>query len=115
MSRDYRLFLEDILECCQRILEYSTDFNFERFQTDRMAYDAILRNLEIIGEAAKNIPPELRARYPRVDWRGIAGLRDVMAHGYYGLQDETIWDIIQNEVPPLAEQIQQILQKEFGA
>ncbi len=77
-----------------------------------MAYDAILRNLEIIGEAAKNIPPEIRSKYPEVDWRGMAGLRDVMAHTYYALQDETLWSIVQNRVPELYTSAERILEQE---
>jgi uncharacterized protein with HEPN domain len=72
--------LEDILESGTRILNYSSGLDLARFVSNRMAYDAILRNLEIIGEAAKNVPPQVRLKYPEVDWRSIAGLRDVMAH-----------------------------------
>jgi uncharacterized protein with HEPN domain len=115
MSRDYRLFLGDILECGMRILDYSVSLDLSGFISNRMAYDAILRNMEIIGEAAKNVPPEVRTRYPEVDWRGMAGLRDVMAHEYYGLEDETLWDIVQHELPPLIAQVKRILQKEPGA
>jgi uncharacterized protein with HEPN domain len=115
MSRDYRLFLEDIMECGARVQSYSANLDFDGFVSNRMAYDAILRNLELIGEAAKNVPPEVRARYPELDWRGIAGLRDVMAHEYYGLENETLWDIVQREVPPLVEQIKRILREESGS
>ena len=115
MSRDYRLFLEDIMECGARVHSYSANLDFDGFVSNRMAYDAILRNLELIGEAAKNVPPEVRARYPELDWRGIAGLRDVMAHEYYGLENETLWDIVQREVPPLVEQIKRILREESGS
>lgn len=66
-----------------------------------MAYDATVRNLEILGEAAKNIPEDIRQRYPTVDWRGIAGLRDVVAHAYFALDDATLWKIIKTDMPQL--------------
>ncbi|MCI0476523.1 MAG: DUF86 domain-containing protein [Anaerolineales bacterium] len=112
MSRDYRLFLEDILECGMRIQSYAASLDFASFVSNQMAYDAILRNLEIIGEAAKNLPPEVRNRYPQVEWRAIAGLRDVMAHEYYGLENETLWNVVEREVPALVNQVKKILQQE---
>ncbi len=112
MSRDYRLFLEDILNCGLSIQRYAAGLDFDQFVSNRMAYDAILRNVELIGEAAKNVPPDIRARYPEVEWREIAGLRDVVAHEYFGLQDETLWDIVSHEVPVLVEQVRKILDQE---
>lgn len=108
MSRDYRLYLDDIATSCAKILRYTAGLSFEAFLENELVYDAVLRNLEIIGEAAKNIPVEVRSRYPLTEWRKIAGLRDVLAHAYFGLEDVTLWDIVQNKVPPLLEQIQRI-------
>ena len=66
-----------------------------------LVYDAVLRNLEIPGEASKNIPDEIRRRYPEIEWRKVAGLRDVLAHFYFGLEEETLWDVVRNKVPAL--------------
>jgi len=110
VSREWRLYLDDIRSCCDRVLEYTRDLDFEGFIAHRMAYDAVIRNLEIIGEAAKNLPEDVRACYPEIEWRRIAGLRDVLAHGYFGLEPETLWDIVRNKVPPL----RAALQKEVG-
>jgi len=87
---------------------------FEDFLADDRTFDAVMRNLQIIGEAAKNVPTETRLRYPAVEWRKIAGLRDVLAHAYFSLENEILWDVVQNKVPALLEQVQHILETEFG-
>jgi uncharacterized protein with HEPN domain len=112
MSRDYRLSLHDIADCCEKVLRYTTGYDLPRFVADTLVYDAVARNLEIVGEATKNIPADVPARYPDVEWRKIAGLRDVMAHGYFGLEDETLWDVVANKVPALLAQVRQIITAE---
>jgi uncharacterized protein with HEPN domain len=109
MSRDVRLYLDDILACCGKIMRYTQDLTFEGFQKDDRTYDAVIRNLEIIGEAAKNIPLEIQQRYSFVEWRAIASLRNIVAHEYFGVKDDIIWDIIQQKIPALQEQIKDIL------
>ena len=84
-SRDVRLYLRDILECSHKVLRYTRGLSRESFMADEKTYDAVLRNLEIIGEAARQVHMEVRPCYPEVDWRGISGLRDVLAHGYFHL------------------------------
>ena len=74
-----------------------------------MAYDAALRNLQIIGEAAKAVPADVRQRHPEVDWKGMAGLRDVLAHAYFGLDNDTLWDVVITKVPQLRNQVRRIL------
>jgi hypothetical protein len=77
VSRSWELFLRDLLEAARKVIRYAGDRQVEAFVADEMAYDATLRNLEVLGEAAKSIPEEIRQRYPEVDWRGVAGLRDI--------------------------------------
>jgi uncharacterized protein with HEPN domain len=108
VSHDWQLYLEDMRVCCDKVLDYTRGLELPDFLANAMMYDAVLRNLEILGEAAKNIPDEIRRQHPHVEWRKIAGLRDVLAHAYFGLEDETLWDIVRNKLPVLKSQLQQI-------
>lgn len=87
---------------------------FEQFVVDEKTYGAVARNLQIIGESVKNILQDVRDRSPEIAWRKIAGLRDILAHAYFQVEDEIIWDIVQNKIQPLQEHVQQLLKSEFG-
>jgi len=82
---------------------------YKDFIHNDLHFDAVLRNLEIIGEAVKNISEETRREYPNVKWRKIAGFRDIVAHQYFGVNDETVWDIVENEIPALLAIVKTIL------
>ena len=110
--RSYRLYLEDIQVSAAKIQRYTKGLSFEDFFGNELVFDAVLRNLEIIGEAAKNVPTEVRQRYPDVEWRRIAGLRDVLAHAYFNLENVILWDIVQNRVSLLLKQVEHILELE---
>lgn len=112
MSRELQLYLADILVACEKVLRYTDGMEFEQFVADDRTFDAVIRNLQIIGEAVKNIPVDIRDRNPEIEWRKIAGLRDILAHTYFQIDDEIIWDIIQNKVLPLQRSIHQILRTE---
>jgi uncharacterized protein with HEPN domain len=111
MSRDIGLYLEDIETACQKVLRFTAGSTFKQFTKDDEKFDAVLRNLEIIGEAIKHIPDEIQRQYPLVKWRKIAGFRDIVAHHYFGVSDEIVWDVIQNEIPELLKQIKEILRR----
>jgi uncharacterized protein with HEPN domain len=85
----------------KRVKRYTKGMSAKTFTTDEKTRDAVLRNLEIIGEAAKQIPMEARQRVVSIDWRKIIGFRDVVAHAYFGLDDIILWDIVANKIPQL--------------
>jgi uncharacterized protein with HEPN domain len=99
VSRSWTLFLRDMLECARKIERFTSGRSLAKFVGDEMAYDAVLRNLEVLGEAAKKIPEEVRRRHGEVDWRSVGGLRDVLAHAYFALDDETLWKIASEDIP----------------
>lgn len=78
---------------------------FEQFMADRMRIDAVIRNFEVIGEAVKNVRDDLKNRFPSTDWKAVAGFRDTLIHGYFGVDLEILWDIIEHEIPVLQEEI----------
>jgi uncharacterized protein with HEPN domain len=92
MSRDPQLRLEDILEASLAIETYILGFTIETFVSDRRTVDAVIRNLEIIGEAVKSLPEEMTSQFPQIPWRAIAGFRDILAHSYFRTEDSIIWD-----------------------
>lgn len=100
-GRDRRLYVEDMLEFSDRAMRYAAGLNLEALLQDTMRYDAILRNIELIGEAASRLGPEDRALAPDVPWREIVGTRNRVAHGYLGISPTTVWDILTVELPAL--------------
>lgn len=112
MQRDYKVYLKDILLAIDKIEEYIGNFSFEELVKEKMRVDAVVRNLEIIGEAVKHIPNDIKKRYQFVDWKKISGLRDILIHEYFGVDLEILWDIVKNKLPALKENINRILESE---
>ena len=114
MPRKVLLFLKDMRVAAERVRLYTQNISFESYRQNQEKIDATLHNLEIIGEAAKNIPDEVRANYPTIPWRSMARFRDVIAHHYFGIDLETVWDIIENELPALLDELDTAIQSEDG-
>lgn len=100
-DRDPRLYVEDMLEFCDRALAYSAGVSRPSMDADRMRYDAILRNLELIGEAATHVELEHRALAPQLPWRAVVGTRNRVAHAYLGIDADTVWSILHDDLPTL--------------
>jgi uncharacterized protein with HEPN domain len=114
MSRDWRVYLDDIAQSCDKIRRFTRDLTAAQFRADDRTYDAVLRNLEVIGEAAKHVPQSVRDRMPDVAWRKVAGLRDMIAHAHFGIDDSIVWDIIETRVPELQDAIERFLDESDG-
>ena len=112
MHRTVLQLLDDILEAIGNIEEDTRGISFDEFSKDRRRRDAVIRNFQVIGEAIKNLPAELRMRYPDTDWKKIAGFRDVLSHVYFGIKLTILWDNATNELPTLKKEIRHILKHE---
>lgn len=112
MSRDAIMYLQDIAESCEKILRFTEGLTQSDLVQDEKTYDAVVRNLEIIGEAAKHISDELRKKLPDIEWRKTAGLRDMLAHAYFGIDNDILWDVVKNKVPQLARITSEFLNKD---
>lgn len=108
-KRDWRLFLNDIIEAIEKIEKYTKDFSFEDFVKNDLVIDAVVRNLEIIGEAAKSIPEEIRLRYSDIPWSRIVGFRNIAIHGYFAVDLEIVWTVAKDRLQELKPQIKRML------
>jgi len=106
--RDYTLFIDDILSAIEKIEKYTQNQTFETFLKNDMATDAVIRNFEIIGEAASHIPKELQIKYPFAEWKEMVGFRNILIHGYFRIEIKTVWDTVKNNIPALKQHIAEI-------
>jgi uncharacterized protein with HEPN domain len=109
MRRDYKVFLQDVLDANANVAEFVGAMTLDQFHDDKKTLHAVVRNLEVIGEAIKQVPAEVRIRYPQVPWQRIAGLRDILIHHYFEIDVEIVWDVVQNKLAELKPQIETIL------
>ncbi len=107
-ARNWQLRIDDILESIQHILDYTEGMDFSTWSGDQKTIDAVVRNFEIIGEAASHIPPEIQSRFPDIPWTQMKGIRNILAHEYFGVDKEVIWETIQNDLPALQEKIRNL-------
>ena len=113
-SRDWRLRIQDILQSITEILQRTEGMKFEDFMADRTIIKAVLYDLGIIGEAARNIPADIQSRYSQIPWRLMGDMRNVIFHEYFQVELEIVWLAIQNNLPSLALQRQHLLEREAG-
>jgi uncharacterized protein with HEPN domain len=109
--QDYTDYLEDILDACQKALSFVEGLDFEDFQKDNKTVFAVVRALEIIGEASKCIPQSVRDRHPNVPWRVMSGMRDKLIHHYTGVNLKVVWKTVHEDVPSLIQLIQEIVRE----
>jgi len=106
------VFIQDIKEAIKRINVYLRGMDYKEFLKDKKTQDAVVRNLEIIGEATKNISEDLKHKYPEMPWKDFARVRDKLIHFYHGVNYDVVWDIATNELPPVLKQIKKIIATE---
>ena len=111
MKRVYQDYLEDILSSIDDVAIFTHGHSSETFTTDRKTINAVIRSLEIIGEAAKQIPDYLRNQSPKVPWKYMAGMRDKLIHQYFGVDLSIVWTVVKDELPPLRSEIEMLLTK----
>lgn len=110
-QREWRFYLDDMIDFAGKVLAYTNGLDQAGFVASGLTYDATLRNLELIGEAATHIPEEVRAAHPEIPWRMIIATRNRLIHGYLGIDDDTLWSIIRDDVPELLPQLKALKDK----
>ena len=111
MPKDSRVYLEDILASLGKIEQYTKGLTQTLFEKDQMVVDAVTKNLEVIGEAVKRLPADLKKANPEIEWRKVAGLRDILIHEYAGVDLRIVWDVVTNKLPTVKLVVRQMLKK----
>jgi uncharacterized protein with HEPN domain len=106
MSRDWQTYLADIATACEKVTRFTAGMDRQAFFDDERTYHAVIHCLLIVGEAAKRIPDDVRARMPGIEWKKIAGMRDWMAHAYFSIESDILWTVIETKVPELLQSLQ---------
>lgn len=110
--RNWKMRIGDILVCIAKIQRHTHGLGFDEFEDDEKTIDAVIRNLEIIGEAARYVPREIKTRYPDLPWVEMQTMRNIVIHEYHGVNLKIIWQTVRNDLPPIVSRLQQILEEE---
>jgi len=111
MKRDYRLYLDDILEAIGKIEKYTKGLNEGQFKKDDKTVDAVIRNFLVLSEAVKHIPQSIRRKYPNIPWKEMAGMRDKLVHEYFGIRHDVVWETISKRLPKVRRLVETLLKK----
>jgi|SRR3989344_2226982 len=112
MKKDEHIFVHHILNSIKNIEEDTNNFTKEEFFRARTIQDAVIRNIEIIGEACKNLPSEYKKKHKNIPWNDIIGMRDKLIHGYFGVDLKIVWNVVTTELPKLKQQLKEIIKEE---
>jgi uncharacterized protein with HEPN domain len=108
MQRDPEVYVQDMLDAIRAVRDYTAGMDRASFESDRRTVDAVVRNLEVLGEAAKSVPDDVRARHASIEWRKIAGLRDVIIHRYFAVDLTIVWQVVTEKLRPLERELRDI-------
>lgn len=108
-ERRWELYVHDMIECCTKVEQYTSGLDRDTFFATGATYDAVLWNLTIVGEAANNVPASIQDARPEIPWRAVSGLRNRIVHGYAGIDDDTVWQVIREGIPELLPQLRDLI------
>jgi len=108
MKRDYSDYIKDIITSIEEIEKFTSGMKFKDFENDKKTINAVIRSLEVMGEAVKKIPESMRKKFPNIPWKRIAGMRDKLIHEYHGVDIGIVWVVIKDEIPPLNPHIKKV-------
>jgi len=108
-KRDYKMFLEDMLHSIDKIQRFTQGMSFQDFEQNELVFDAVIRNLEIIGEATRHIPDHFEQANPQIPWRQMSGFRNILIHEYFGVDEEIVWEVVSKELPRIRPEIEKLI------